>query len=136
MPGLFAGIGIAALHGSAPPYFDVAGVVVALPVLGYLIRRAATIAIDADESRIIVKNPYRTWVLRWDEVEGVELSGKGAPYGGNRPAILFRTTSRRKIKVKALAVPRSDVAQEWTVEQLRALAPDHVAVRAEPSRTV
>jgi hypothetical protein len=119
------------LHGSAPPYFDLAGVAVALPVLAYLIRRAATISLSADESRVTIRNPYRTWTLRWDEIERVELSSKAAPFGGQRPAILFQTTSRREFKVKALAVPRSQAAQEWVVNQLLSLAPGHVVVRSE-----
>lgn len=134
VPGVFAVVAVAVLHGSAPPYFDVGGVAVALPVLGYLIRRAATISLVADESRVVIRNPYRTWTLNWDEIEGVELSSKAAPFGSQRPAILFRTTSRKESKVKALAVPRSQAAQEWVVEQLLSLAPGHLAVRSEAAR--
>jgi hypothetical protein len=102
-----------------------------LPVLAYLIGRAATISIDADESRVTIRNPYRTWLLRWDEIEKVERSARAAPFGNQRPAVQFRTTSPRRFKIKALAVPRSEVAQQWVVEQLLSLAPGHVAVRSQ-----
>lgn len=72
LPGVLIGVAIAALHGNAPPYFDLGGALILLPVFGVIIYRSATIAIDADEDRVVIRNPYRTRVLRWADVESVE----------------------------------------------------------------
>jgi hypothetical protein len=125
-------IAVLGLHSSAPPYFDVAGVVLLVPGLAYLLRRSATVSIEADERRVIIRNPYRTWVLMWDEIEIVEASTYTGFYGSRLPAILFRTSSGRS--VKAVAVPSERYELEDVVRQLLALAPSHIAVRSEASR--
>jgi hypothetical protein len=121
-----AAIAVAALHGSAPPYFDIAGAVVLVPLVALVIYRAARISIDADENCVVIRNQYRTWVLPWNEVEKVERSSKPAPFGSRDPAILFRMRSGKKVKAQAVSTHVPD--QEDVLRQLGSLAPRDVVV--------
>ena len=125
VPGVLMGIGIAALHGSAPPYFDVAGAALLIPLFAYGLSRAATISLDADSDRIVIKNQFRTWVLRWEDVAAVEPSFRPAPFGSRIPSILFRTNSGKRIK--AQAVPPGAAEREDVLRQLTSLGPARIA---------
>lgn len=121
-------VAIGVLHSSAPPHLDVVGAVVLIPPLAYLLRRSAMVSLEADERCVIVKNPYRTWVLDWDEIETVAPSTYAGFYGSRLPAILFRTSSGKSIK--AVAVPRERCELEDVVRQILSLAPGHAAIRS------
>lgn len=118
-----------ALHGSGPPYSDIAAAVVLAPLLAYLIKRGAAISLVADGSGVVIRNPYRTYSLAWADIEKVEPSRQGAIGGNWEPVILFRMTSGRQIKARA--VSRSQVDGDWAVQQVLRFAPGHVAMRSE-----
>jgi len=124
-------IAVLALHGSGPPYSDVAAAVLLAPLLAYLIKRGAAVSLVADRSGVVIRNPYRTYSLAWADIEKVEPSRQSAIGGNWEPVILFRTTSGRQIKARAARRP--EVEANWDVEQILALAPGHVAMRSEPA---
>jgi hypothetical protein len=101
---------------------------VLVPFLAYLLRRAATISIDADGSRVTIRNPYRTWICRWDEIETVERSTQVAPFGARLPAIRFRTVTGKSIKARA--VPQPPTQQEEVLQKILSLGPGHIALRS------
>ena len=77
----------------------------------------------------MIRNPYRTYVVGWGEIEKVERSSIAAWNGNPRPAIALRLTSGKR--VTALAVPRHTYEQDDVVRQLLSLAPRPVALRSE-----
>ncbi len=132
MWGTLVVIAILMLFATTSPYLGVAGVVVLVPPLAYLVRRAATISIEADDRRVIVRNPYRTRVLSWDEIEAVEPSKRAFLYGNDVPAIRFRRSSG--MSAYALAVPYRPYELDDVVRQLLSFAPAHVAIRSTRTR--
>lgn len=138
LPGLLAALAIGVLHGSAPPYFDLAGAVVLVPCVAYLIKRAATISVEADANGVRIRNPYRTYRLRWDEIETVTRSTQPGPYTSRIGVMQFKTTSGRRIRARAVRGSamgrRAAMEQDWDVERLLALAPGHVATRSRAAQ--
>lgn len=125
VPGTLTVLVTVGLRNSAPAYLAAAAA--ALLTLVYLLYRSATISIQADAHRVAVRNPYRSWVVTWNEIELVEPATRVVPLG-QLPVIRFRMTSGRHRK--AWAVPRSDAGQDFVLQELLALAPGHVALRS------
>ena len=127
--GTLAVIAIAALHGSAPPYFDVVGAVVLLPVVAYGLIRASHISVTANEHEVRVANQFRNYRLAWSDIDRVQLDALATPLGAYRPAILFRRTSGRRVKAQAVSNLRSE--QEAIMKDLRRVAPAEVVIDTE-----
>ena len=119
-------LAVLVLHGSAPPYFDVAGAIFLGAAIVVVLRRAASIALIANDTQVTIKNQYRTWVLNWREIDRVSISSLPAPFGSHRPAILFVTNEGRRIKAQAVSGKRWE--QEAMLKQLASAAPDPTLV--------
>jgi hypothetical protein len=130
--GVLGVIAVAALHGSAPPHFDLAGATLLTPLLLYGLVRAGRISLTANEHEIRIANQFRTYRLSWDRVDRVQLYALATPLGAYRPAILFRVKSGRAIKAQAVSARRWE--QEQTMKDLRRVAPSCVVVDMDIDR--
>ena len=132
IPGLMALTALGILYATISHYVVVATAVPLLAIVGYFIHRAATIAVEADKTGIVVNNPYRTYRLRWEEIETVRASSTPALLAGSLPVVLIRTSTG--VSVEARAVPREPRQLEEVVRELLALAPAHMATRSGAER--
>src|SRR3954447_371515 len=100
--GTVGAVGVAALHGSAPPYFDLAGgmILAALVVLGAV--RASRIAVTANEQDVRIANQFRNYRISWNDVDRVEMSTIPTPFGAYRPALKFHRKTGFAIKAQAV----------------------------------
>jgi hypothetical protein len=122
--GILVVLALLALHGSAPPYFDLGGAIVLLPLLAVVLVRAARIAIEADENCVVIRNRYRTRVLQWNEVDQVSFSSRIVAIIARSPAVRFR----RKVglPVYAHAAPRREFERDEVLHQLASCAPSNI----------
>ena len=124
--GTLSVIAVGALHGSAPPYFDLVGAVILAAFVGRGVIRAARISVTANENEVWIANQFRSYRLSWTEIEQIGASNLPAPFGSKRPAISFRTKAGRTIKAQALSTKRAE--REATMADLRYVVPTEVVV--------
>lgn len=123
--GTLSVIAVLALHGSAPRHFDIAGAIVLAILWVVIAGRAAMIELVVDRDQIMIRNRYRTRVLRWGEVERVWSTSRVVAVIGRAPVIVFRTTSGHLLW--AYAVPAKKLDREAAVRDIALLAPPSIA---------
>jgi hypothetical protein len=124
--GTFSVIGVIALLGSTPRAVAVVGVPALILFAGWGVTRAARVSITANGDRVIVSNQFRTRVLRWDEIERIELSQLPGYLGSYVPALAFRKRAGWHVKAQAVSSSRWD--QEAMLKDWRRMAPPEVIV--------
>lgn len=124
--GTFAVIAVLALHGSAPPYFDLGAALLLLPLVALGVVRAALVSVTANEHELRITNQFRTYRFTWSEIERVEPSYRSVYLGSTVPALRFRRKSGRS--VKAQAVSSKPWEQEATMKDLRRVAPTEIVI--------
>jgi len=124
--GMFSAAGVVALLGSAPRSLAVVGVPALVLFVGWGGSRAARVSIIASGDQVRVSNQFRTRVVRWDEIERVELSRLPGYLGSYVPALAFRKKSGWHVKAQAVSSSRWD--QEAMLKDWRRVAPAKVVV--------
>jgi hypothetical protein len=119
-------IGIVSLIGSAPRPIAVVGVPAILLFVAWGATRARRVSITASAEHVVVSNQFRTRLVRWDEIDRIELSRLPGYLGSYVPALAFR--KRSGWRVKAQAVPSSRWDQEAMLKDWRRVAPANVIV--------
>lgn len=137
--GALSVIGIISLLGSTPRTLAVPGSVALMLFVTWGATRAARVSIVANQERVIVSNQFRTHVLRWDEVDRIELSRLPGFLGSYVPALAFRQKSGWRVKAQAVSSSRWD--QEAMMKDWRRMAPAEVVVDPDveggrPQRTL
>lgn len=119
-------IGVISLLGSAPLPVAVVGVAALVLFVAWGGTRAARVSIIASGDQVRVSNQFRTHVLRWDEIERIELSRLPGYLGSYVPALAFRQKSGWRVKAQAVSSSRWD--QEAMLKDWRRTAPAEVVV--------
>jgi hypothetical protein len=122
-------IGIVSFLGSTPmPLAIPCSVALGLFVV-WGATRAARVAITASGERVAIANQFRTYVLRWDEIDRIELSQLPGYLGSYVPALAFCRNARRRVKAQAVATSRWE--QESMLKDWRRIAPRETVVDLE-----
>jgi hypothetical protein len=122
-------IGIVSFLGSTPTALGLPCAVVIVLFLLWGGTRAVRISITATDEGVTISNQFRTHVLRWNEIERIELSQLPGYLGSYVPALAFRRKTGWRVKAQAVSTSRWD--QESMLKDWRRVTPPEVTVDTE-----
>lgn len=124
--GSFGVVGIVSFLGSTPLPVGVTATAAIVLFVGWGGIRAARVAITASGDTVTVANQFRTRVLRWDEIDRIELSQLPGYLGSYVPALAFSRRAGRRVKAQAVSSSRWE--QEAMLTDWQRVAPPGVVV--------